>query len=406
MKRYIFIVIALAMIVGVLPVSASQPLSFTFDGAGWGHGVGFSQWGARGQALEDPTKLGEEIASYYYPGSEPGGLSELELENDLLDTLETPIWVNLESEVTILEFTAMGGSLDLCLSEDGTGTCPKPEQPQSGETWEFRRISVGVCGFFKDDVQQGSSGECRASITWSNADGVRLRDLTHVPRICATSGSSVCEYRHGELKLRDDPVEVGFHVVLAIGLDDYVKGIRELPDDWTSVGVNEAQAIAARSYGAYKFFANEDASKRNQADLNADPGITDSRKESCWCHLYDDTTDMQYVAWDKEIDAPHVGDRRDGYHRPDRDLFWCELGVLHPGGNRPGLLLGLLWRMDQYQRARVRDPVGRRRSRQFPVAIPDDGRRSLGDRPPVGESQRLVVRRCGCDNDRRPSGMG
>jgi len=303
MKRYIFIVMALAMIVGALPASAGQPRSFTFDGAGWGHGVGFSQWGARGQALEDPGKVGEDIAAYYYPGSEPGGLSELDLENDLLDTLETPIWVNLESEVTILEFTAIGGSLDLCLSEHGT--CPKPEQPQSGETWEFRRMAVGVCGFFKDDVQQGSSGECHASITWPNADGVRLRDLTNAPRICATSGSSVCEYHRGEIRLRDDPTEVGFHVVLAIGLDDFIKGIREIPDDWTSEGVNEAQAVAARSYGAYKFFANEDASKRNQADLNADPGITDSRKDSCWCHIYDDTADMQYVAWDRETDAPH-----------------------------------------------------------------------------------------------------
>ena len=305
MKRYILIVISLAMTVGTLPASAGEPLSFTFDGAGWGHGVGFSQWGARGQALEDPARIGEDIAAYYYPGSEPGALSELDLENDLLDTLESPIWVNLESEVTILEFTAIGGPLDLCLSEDGQGACPKPEQPQAGEVWEFRRISAGVCGFFNNDVQQGTTGECRASITWPNADGVRLRDLTHPARICATSGSSVCEYRHGEIRLRDDPVEVGFHVVVAIGLDDYIKGIRELPDDWTSVGVNEAQAVAARSYGAYKFFANEDDTKRNQEDPNADPGITDGRKDSCWCHLYDDTADMQYVAWDREIDAPH-----------------------------------------------------------------------------------------------------
>ena len=268
--------------------------------------------GARGQALEDPSKVGEDIAAYYYyyyyyyyPGSEPGALSELDLENDLLSTLETPIWVNLASEVTILEFTAVGGPLDLCLDNDGAGPCLKPEQPLAGETWEFRRIQIGECGFFKDDVQQGSSGDCRASITWPNADGAQLRDLTHSTKICAAGGSSPCEYRHGELKLRDDPTEVGFHVALAIGLDDLIKGIRELPDDWTSVGVNEAQAVAARSYGAYKFSANEDSSKRDPENLNADPGITDSRKDSCWCHLYDDSTDMQYVAWDKETDAPH-----------------------------------------------------------------------------------------------------
>ena len=304
MNKYILIAITLAMTVGTLPASAGGSLSFTFEGAGWGHGVGFSQWGARGQALEDPAKRGEDIASYYYPGSEPGSLVDLELENDLLETLETPIWVNLESEVTILEFTAVGGPLDLCLSDDDAGECPKPEHPQSGETWTFERISRRRCGFFKGGAPQGSTGDCRASITWPSADGVQLRDLTHSPRICATSGSSVCEYRHGEIRLRDDPSEVGFHVVLTIGLEHYIKGIRELPDDWTAPGVNEAQAVAARSYGAYKFFANEDASTRDQADLNADPGVNSSRKDSCWCHLYDDTADMQYVAWDKEIDAP------------------------------------------------------------------------------------------------------
>ena len=45
MKKHIVVVIALAMTVGGLPASAGESLSFTFEGAGWGHGVGFSQWG-------------------------------------------------------------------------------------------------------------------------------------------------------------------------------------------------------------------------------------------------------------------------------------------------------------------------------------------------------------------------
>ncbi len=43
------------------------PVTFTFEGKGWGHGVGLSQWGARALAL-----IGEDhpsILSRYYPGT-------------------------------------------------------------------------------------------------------------------------------------------------------------------------------------------------------------------------------------------------------------------------------------------------------------------------------------------------
>jgi SpoIID/LytB domain protein len=46
----------------------SIPESFTLQGAGWGHGVGYCQIGALGMALEGYTT--EQIVSHYYPGSE------------------------------------------------------------------------------------------------------------------------------------------------------------------------------------------------------------------------------------------------------------------------------------------------------------------------------------------------
>lgn len=51
----------------VRPVTASVPTSYVFSGAGWGHGVGMCQWGARGMA-----KLGfkyRDILKHYYPGT-------------------------------------------------------------------------------------------------------------------------------------------------------------------------------------------------------------------------------------------------------------------------------------------------------------------------------------------------
>ncbi len=44
------------------------PESFIFNGGGWGHGVGMSQSGAAGMALDGASA--PEILSYYYPGTE------------------------------------------------------------------------------------------------------------------------------------------------------------------------------------------------------------------------------------------------------------------------------------------------------------------------------------------------
>ncbi|MCY3539383.1 MAG: S-layer homology domain-containing protein [bacterium] len=292
----------LGLLAFTVQVAAQEDLVFTFEGSGWGHGVGMSQWGAYGQSLDDPDKSGEEIASYYYTDSQPADLSDLDLPNDLLTTLDNPLWVNIASGITLLEFTAVGGPLELCLAGDGEGPCPKPEQPRSGERWEFRRIRSGECGFYQGGVLQGTSGDCRASISWPEADGVRLRYGEDRSRPCGLR-SEECEYRHGELKIRDDPVDLGFHVLLTIGLEDYVRGIAEILVEWKNPGVNEAQAIAARTYAAYKFFAREVVPR--PADPNQDPGITASRMDSCWCHLYDNTRDQVYVGWWRKNGPDH-----------------------------------------------------------------------------------------------------
>jgi hypothetical protein len=62
---------ALAILIAVLPVLPAQatalPNTFTFQGSGYGHGVGMSQVGARGLALESATA--DTILNYYYRGT-------------------------------------------------------------------------------------------------------------------------------------------------------------------------------------------------------------------------------------------------------------------------------------------------------------------------------------------------
>lgn len=56
------------------------PKSFSFNGGGWGHGLGMSQWGARQMALDGKT--GNEIIKHYYTGVEIGNLYQNQNESD------------------------------------------------------------------------------------------------------------------------------------------------------------------------------------------------------------------------------------------------------------------------------------------------------------------------------------
>lgn len=51
---------------GVAAVTQSEPISYTFSGGGWGHGVGMSQWGAKGMA--DNGFNYKEILTHYFTG--------------------------------------------------------------------------------------------------------------------------------------------------------------------------------------------------------------------------------------------------------------------------------------------------------------------------------------------------
>jgi len=72
---------------------ASAETTFTFYGSGYGHGIGMSQWGAYG--LAKAGWVAEDIATYYYAGTEISTLGETE-----------PIRVGLANGRTAFSFTA------------------------------------------------------------------------------------------------------------------------------------------------------------------------------------------------------------------------------------------------------------------------------------------------------------
>ena len=67
MMRRLFLISILATSLLVLPTAGARAGDdFTLYGSGWGHGVGMSQWGAYGMALDGWTH--DDILKHFYTG--------------------------------------------------------------------------------------------------------------------------------------------------------------------------------------------------------------------------------------------------------------------------------------------------------------------------------------------------
>ena len=92
-------------------------VSFTFQGSGWGHGVGLSQYGAKGL-----TELGanfcsntsscssSEVVNYYFQGTSVKSLSDLSLSSPDISTNNNALWVGLARNAKSINLTTLPSS--------------------------------------------------------------------------------------------------------------------------------------------------------------------------------------------------------------------------------------------------------------------------------------------------------
>ena len=275
-----------SLLVGLVPVTAqAQEATFVVDGSGWGHGVGLSQYGAR--ALAEKGSTVEQIIANYYDGVSLQQVTDVLGPGHWINADPEPLWVGLAQNVTSLTFQAIGGDAFLCKANDGEGECPT-QIASPGQQWEFRALGGGQCQFFQNGAPVGNPGSCRGSIEW-NQPGTVLK-LNGLDR----------ELAWGRLRMR--PIGSAFHVVVEIGVEQYVRGIAEIPPDWHPAAL-QAQAIAARTYGIRQALRWGDAGENGDA-------LTNDRKIACWCQLYSTVVDQNYV----------------GYYAEDgvRDIPWVQ----------------------------------------------------------------------------------
>jgi len=269
------VVLVLTLLPMVPAVAQTTDPTFTITGSGWGHMVGMSQYGAR--AMAEAGSTASQITGYYYAGTTVQNLASVVPAGNFMVSDPDPLWIGFLQNRTSFNFRVDGvGNAGLCKANDGEGICPT-QFAQPGEVWEFRALGGGNCQFFRATLPVGNPGTCQASITWDFAAGTKI--------FAVDNGRT---YARGAIRIR--PVGAGFHVVLEIGIEEYIYGLGEMPSDWHPQAL-QAQAIAARTYGV-----------RQAIRYGPAENFDATRQSQCWCHLYSSVVDQAYVGWSKEAD--------------------------------------------------------------------------------------------------------
>jgi stage II sporulation protein D len=209
MKRLALLTILLLLALSGSASAASRS-SWTIRGAGFGHGIGLSQYGAYGYAAHGANS--SDIVLHYYKGTRIGNAA---------------------------------GRVIRVLLQSGRGTVWVSGATRAGNHKLDSRKSYRL-------VRRGLAVELRS------AAGKRIATLDGVVTVSSSSGSfalggralngtSNGRYR-GVLEVR--PATFGGLVAVnALSLDDYIQGVivGEMPTSWPQQAL-EAQAIVARSY--------------------------------------------------------------------------------------------------------------------------------------------------------------
>jgi len=207
MRRTALLVTALALCLAV-PATAGAAVRHVFRGAGFGHGIGMSQYGAYGYALNDSKYTG--ILAHYYKGT------------DLSTAPSRPVRVLLQPVdpyIRVSGATSVGG-----------------RRIKPGTTYVAKRGGGGI-------VVRSSKGKLvgrfPSIVKFRSRDPMRLLGpaLNFV-----TSGL----YR-GSIEVRVD--SGGVTAINELGLDSYVRGVvaGEMPSSWPLEAL-KVQAVAARTY--------------------------------------------------------------------------------------------------------------------------------------------------------------
>jgi SpoIID/LytB domain protein len=245
MRRYLALIVLISL-TSISSAYAVVPKSFSFTGSGFGHGVGLSQYGAKGQALEG--KSATEILKYYFP------------QADVTPVVDTAtISVNIAHKVSAL-------SIVIPVTDSATvaiDTAVVTSLPQNSP------LNFAVSG--RSITGPGGIGRTW-TIRWNNPQSI----------VSVNYGKTKFQVAHGYLRLKAvNAPGIGFRIEATNLLrlrDQYLYGIAEVPSSWPEAAL-QSQAIASRTYALMRM---------------------NSIKKACDCHVYNSMYDQAFVGYSKE----------------------------------------------------------------------------------------------------------
>ena len=246
------------------------PATFSFQGSGYGHGVGLSQMGARSMALAGQSS--EQIIKYFY--------KDVEIEQkDDSKILRVNIGHLLASAK--ISTATKGSQLQIIQGEAGSeSVLPVSSLADS--------ISFSIIG--STVSPRVTLGKTTQVLTRSRTFTIRwagTRYLEGPDTLISVSHSGVTQkLRYGQIQVKAVKSSAGYRIEMTNSVrlaDEYLWGVSEMPSFWP-VAALEAQAIASRTYALSK------------------AGIF---RSACDCDLYGSISDQTFLGYAKEIEKKY-----------------------------------------------------------------------------------------------------
>lgn len=264
------------------PATAALPAQFTLDGAGFGHGVGMSQWGAYGMA-----KAGYDAASivtHYYTGT------QVVPAQDDMDIRVALLYQTKRVSVRSEALDPSGGAIEVTVGPTVVVGSPLDTfsfKVRDGQVWATREA-----GGQTTDLGVAPTATIRWAGTRTPGTAPGGPTLANVTRNKSSLDSSGHRYRYGVIDIVPVSTKKGveLNVVNSVRIhDEYLYGISEVSSSWPEAAL-QAQAMASRTYAISKI----------------DSGV----RQSCSCHVDDGGgpyADQTFTGWGKASAA--MGER-------------------------------------------------------------------------------------------------
>lgn len=271
MSKLATFVIALSLISSSQVTAAAIPTTFQIKGAGYGHGVGMSQIGAKVKALAGETA--NSILTFYYKDVEILPFDDSKILKVNIGHLLTS--ARIASSTPNAELQIFSGEIG-----DAQDVTPIAVVPVKS-TLNFSILGSSLLPSVVTGKNTLSLARNRAfTVRWSGT-----RYLAGVEGVASlTHTGTTKKYRYGQMQFKAvKATTLGFRIEVTNEVrlaDEYLWGVSEVPSSWPEAAL-QAQAIASRSYALSK------------------AGVY---RSSCNCDLYGEISDQTFLGYAKETE--------------------------------------------------------------------------------------------------------